>query len=69
MFRVWRRFIVWLRTLLLKLNRKEKIEWDKEVVEVIDIIDDATKPEVPNYDIIGPVPRKRIIFRWLRRKK
>jgi hypothetical protein len=83
MFLIWRRFVVWLRTLLLKLSRKEKVEWDKEIVEVVDIVHDAldkqqpsepknepkNEPKLPNYDIIGKVPReKRRFFRLFRRK-
>ena len=74
MFLVWRRFVVWLRNLLLKLSRKDKVEWDKEIIDVLDIIDDAipetqpetkpelqpeTKPEPPKYDIIGTVDKKK----------
>lgn len=83
MFVIWRRFVVWLRTLLLKLSRKEKVEWDKEIVEVVDIVHDALdkqqsktpatepkeEPKAPNYDIIGTVPReKRRFFRLFRRR-
>jgi hypothetical protein len=75
MFLLWRRFIVWLRTLLLKLIREEKIDWEKEFVTITNILrellkkqlDNQTpskpmepeKPRIPNYDIIGNIKRPR----------
>lgn len=79
MFALWRRFVTWLRKLLLKFYRKDKIEWDKEINEIVDITKEAIKrknekenkpqaePKVPEYDIIGPQAKKRILRRLLDR--
>jgi len=76
MFVLWRKFVVWLRTLLLKLARKQPIKWDEEIIEVTEIIHDVVEanettpaPKLPNYDIIGPVvkPRWRLLD-WLRNR-
>jgi len=75
MFLVWRRFIVWLRTLLLKLIREEKVDWETEVVIITNILRDLLKkqvdsktpskpiepekPSLPDYDIIGNIKKPR----------
>jgi hypothetical protein len=81
MFLLWRRFIVWLRTLLLKLVRKEVINWDQEIVTLTNILREFLKKQsdkkpppkqieskIPEYDIIGDIkkPRKRLLD-WLRK--
>jgi hypothetical protein len=81
MFLLWRRFIVWLRTLLLKLVREEKINWDQEIVAITNILRELLKQQIdnklppkpieskiPDYDIIGTIkkPRKRLLD-WFRR--
>lgn len=82
---LWRKLVTWLRAILLKISRKEKIEWCKEIIELLAIIGsmldkqipqpepiDPTKPvtpPIPNYDIIGKIPRpKRRLLDWLLRR-
>jgi hypothetical protein len=70
---IFRRFVVWLRTILLSLYLKRQVDWKKEVHEIIDIVDDAVDkvPATPTYDLIGPVeePKKRRrLLNWLRRR-
>jgi hypothetical protein len=64
MFLIWRRFIVWLRNLLLHFKNQDKIQWDEEIIEVTDIIIDAvdkkpTKPVEPTKPI-EPIPKPTI---------
>jgi len=73
MFKIWRRLVGWLRSILTALFvTKQPIKWVEKVEEISQIIVDATKepqPEVkpdpkviPDYDIV-PKPRRR----WFRR--
>jgi hypothetical protein len=48
MFIIWRRFVSWLRNLLLKLHRKQKVKWDEEIIEVVDIVHDALNKQQPS---------------------
>jgi hypothetical protein len=38
MFTLWRKLVVWLRTFLLKISKKEKVEWGKSISELLTII-------------------------------
>lgn len=77
---LWRKLVVWLRTLLLKISKKEKVEWAKSIGELLTIIADIlakqpspvkpvepATPTVPDYDIIPKPPRKRLLD-WLLRR-
>jgi len=71
---IFRRFVVWLRTIFLSLYLKKPVDWEKEVNEIADIVNDAVdkRIETPTYDLTGPVavePKKRRrLLKWLRRR-
>lgn len=66
MVKIWRQFVVWLRKLLVKIYRKDTIEWDKEITVITDIAKEAidkkkpaVKSKIPSYDMTGDIPRPR----------
>jgi hypothetical protein len=75
MVKLWRKFVVWMRTLLLKLYRKENIVWAQEIIKLLDIIREilnkkqSDENKVPNYNITGKIPKpRRRFFRRFRRR-
>lgn len=76
MLLLWRKLVVCLRTVLLKVSKKEKIDWRKSISELLTIIAsmltkqvneptpiEPAKPKIPDYDII-PKPCRRLL-KWL----
>lgn len=68
MLLIWRRFVVWLRSIAFALATKKKISWPEKVKELSEIIVSwlqATKRReentnhdaavIPDYDLAGPV--------------
>jgi len=68
MILIWRRFVVWLRSIAFALATKKKISWPEKVTELSEIIvswlkiakrrDENTNPDapvIPDYDLAGPV--------------
>ncbi len=67
MFQLWRRFVVWIRTLLLDWFLKRPIQWSNKLGELFGIIVDVVKKEedqepipikpfIPDYDILPKKP-------------
>lgn len=75
MFKLWRQFVKWMRSIALKLKDGNPVDWGLKFCELMDIIakglkqaeqakPEPKKPEskIPDYNII-PEKRKR----WWRR--
>jgi len=74
MVKSWRKFVVWMRTILIKLYQKENIIWIKEIITLLDIIREVLEKKqlenkIPNYDITGNIlkPQRRFLRRFKRR--
>jgi len=82
MVKLWRRLVVWLRSLLLAIFFKKPIQWSNKLGELFGIIVDALKmkenkdtvtPEVepkkptPDYDMIPKRPLRDFLHKLLGR--
>jgi hypothetical protein len=77
---LWRRLVVWLRSLLVAIFFKKPIQWSNKLGELFNIIMDALKmqedkdnpaPEpkkpVPDYDMISKRPLRDFLKKLLGR--
>jgi hypothetical protein len=55
MFTLWRKLVVWLRTLLLKLSKKEKIKWTDSLSELLTIIANMLTKQTETQEPIKPI--------------
>lgn len=58
MFQLWRRFAVWIRSLLLAWFLKKPIQWSNKLGELFSIIIDTMKKTADpvNLDPVKPIP-------------
>lgn len=80
MFIVWRKFVAFLRGLLLAMVTKTPVDWNKTIDTALDLAketNDKLKPTpvipnhtIPDYDMIGTTKfRLRDLFKKLRKKQ
>jgi hypothetical protein len=59
MVKLWRRLVVWLRSLLIALFFKKPIQWSTKLGELLGIIVDALKMK-EDKDTLTPEPKKPV---------
>jgi transcriptional regulator len=75
---IWRRFVVWIRTLLLDWFLKRPIQWSNKLGELFNIIVDVVKkeedqepipikPTTPDYDILPKKPVRDFLRKLFKR--
>jgi len=68
MLRTWLQFKRWLRSLLLSLSLKQKINWPDQIDQLMNILKRLPPPHETPHETPDPLPRRKLRKLRIRRR-